>query len=150
MKNIKYKLICLLAFIAFSSCEPRIDLDEGQWGDNSELINVLLYVYDFQDHELQEFRETGELTPGVRKIQRGTGMSIDEDTATASVNLPAAYSLVDDAVVLAVQHNGTLVEPLNGSPTMGIPADLTGGSYIYRIHSADGNFTDWTITINQL
>ena len=149
MKNIKYKLICLLALIAFSSCEPRIDLDEGQWGNNSELLNIFLYVYDFQDHELQEFKETGQLTPGVRKVNRAAGVSINDD-GTASVNLPAAFSLVDDVVVIAVQHDGTRVEPLNGSPTMGLPADLTGGTYTYRIHSADGNHTDWTITINQL
>lgn len=150
MKNIKNKLFFLLTLVIFSSCEPRIDLDKGQWGDNSELINVLLYVYDFQDHELQEFRETGELTPGVRKVLRSTGVSIDEVNHTASVDLPANYSLVDDVVVIAVQHNGTLVEPLNGAPTMGLPADLTNGPYTYRIHSADGNFTDWVITINQL
>lgn len=150
MKNIKYKLVCLLAVIAFSSCEPRIDLDESQWGSHSELINVLLYVYDFQDHQLQEYIETGELTPGVRKIQRGTGVNIDIETQTASVNLPAAYSLTDDVVVIAVQHDGTLVEPLNGAPVMGLPADLSNGPYTYRIHSADDTFTDWTITINQL
>lgn len=150
MKNIKNQLFFLLALVAFSSCEPRVDLDYGQWGNNSELLNVLLYVYDFQDHELQEFRETGELTPGVRKVLRSTGLNIDVDNHTASVNLPAAFSLVDDVVVIAFQHNGTLVEPLDGAPTAGIPADLTNGPYAYRVHSADGNFTDWIITINQL
>lgn len=150
MKNIKYILFVFISVITLSSCEPRIDLDEGQWGNHSELINVLLYVYDFQDHELQEFRETGEITPGVRKIQRGTGVNIDLDAKTASVNLPSNFSLVDDVVALAVQHDGTLVEPLNGAPKMGLPADLTNGPYTYRVHSADGNFTDWTISINQL
>lgn len=150
MKNIKNKLFFLLTLVIFSSCEPRIDLDKGQWGDNSELINVLLYVYDFQDHELQEFRETGELTPGVRKVLRSTGASIDDVNHTASIDLPANYSLVDDVVVIAFQHNGTKVEPLNGAPTAGLPADLTNGPYTYRVHSADGNFTDWAITINQL
>ena len=57
MRNIKNKLLFLIAVVVFSSCDPRVDLDYGQWGDNSELINVLLYVYDFQDHELQEFRD---------------------------------------------------------------------------------------------
>lgn len=150
MKNIQNKLLFLLALVIFSSCEPRVDLDEGQWGNHSDLINVLIYVYQFQDHELQEFKETGELTPAVRKVQRGTDMSIDEENHTASVNLPAAYSLVNDVVVLAVQHDGTLVEPLNGAPTMGLPADFTSGPFTYRVHSADGNYTDWTITINQL
>lgn len=150
MKNIQNKLLFLLTLVIFSSCEPRIDLDEGQWGDHSDLINVLVYVYQFQDHELQEFQETGELTPAVRKIQRGTGMSIDIETHTASVNLPAAYSLVDDVVVLAVQHDGTLIEPLNGAPIMGVPGDFTNGPFTYRVHSADGNFADWVITINQL
>jgi hypothetical protein len=150
MKNIQNKLLFLLTLVIFSSCEPRVDLDEGQWGNHSELINVLLYVYQFQEHELQEFQETGELTTGVRKIQRGTGMSIDIENHTASVDLPAAYSLVDDVVVLAVQHDGTLVEPLNDAPVMGVPGDFTNGPYTYRVHSADGNFTDWVITINQL
>tara|TARA_R110002072_G_scaffold302929_1_gene489865 strand:+ start:2471 stop:2923 length:453 start_codon:yes stop_codon:yes gene_type:complete len=150
MRNIKNKLLFLIAVVVFSSCDPRVDLDYGQWGDNSELINVLLYVYDFQDHELQEFRETGELTPGVRKVLRSTGMVIDEDNHTASVNLPGSFSLVDDVVVIAFQHNGTKVEPLNGAPIAGLPADLTTGPYTYRIHSADGGFTDWVVTINQL
>lgn len=150
MKNIKNKLICVLAFIAFVSCDPRIDLDTSQWGDNSELVNVLLYVYEFEDHQLQEYIETGEVTPGVRKVLRSEGLSIDVDNGTASVDLSSGFSLVDDVVVIAVEHTGTRVEPLNGAPTMGLPADLTNGPYTYRIHSADGNFTDWTITINQL
>lgn len=147
MKNI---IFILFALVGLTSCEPRIDLDYGQWGDNSELINVLLFVYEFEEHELQEFRETGELTTGVRKVLRSTGMSIDTDNATASVDLPDGFSLVDDVVVIAFEHNGTLVEPLNGAPTAGLPADLTTGPYTYRVHSADGNFTDWVITINQL
>ncbi|WP_157757646.1 DUF5018-related domain-containing protein [Pseudalgibacter alginicilyticus] len=150
MKNIKNILFFLLTIVMFSSCEPRVELDRGQWGNNSDLINVLLYVYEFDEHELQEFYDTGELTPSVRKVQRGTGVNIDDINHTASIDLPAAYSLVDDVVVIAVQHHGTLVEPLNGAPTMGLPADLTGGSYTYRIHSADGNYTDWVITVNQL
>lgn len=150
MRTIKNKLFFLLALVIFSSCESRVDLDYGQWGNNSELINVLLYVYEFEDHELQEFHETGELTSGVRKVLRSTGMSIDTVNQTASVNLPAAYSLANDVVVIAFQHNGTKVVPLNDAPTAGLPADLTTGPYIYRIYSADGNHTDWTITINQL
>lgn len=150
MKNIKYKIVCLLVLAVFSSCEPRIDLDEGQWGNNSELINVLLYQYEFDERELQEFVETGELTPSVRKIVRSSNLSIDTDNGTASVNVNAGFPLNDFVYVMAVQHDGTLVEPLNGAPTLGLPADLTTGPYTYRIHSADGNFTDWTITINQL
>ena len=151
MKNIKNKLVvCILALVAFSSCDPRIEIDESQWGNNSELINVLLFVYEFEDHELQEFRETGELTPGVRKVVRSTNLTIDLVNGTATVDLAEGFSLVDDVVVLAVEHNGTNVVPMNNAPIMGLPADLTTGPYTYRINSLDGNFTDWTITINQL
>lgn len=150
MRHIKNKLFLLLAVVVFSSCEPRIDLDEGQWGNHSELSNVLLYVYDFQEYELQEYRETGELTPGVRKVLMGTNLNIDLEDHTASIDLPADNSLVDDVVAMAFIMDGTRVEPLNDAPTLGLPADFTNGPYTYRIHSADGNYTDWVVTVNQL
>ena len=42
-------------------------------------------------------------------------------------------------------HRALGMEPLNGAPETGVPANFSEGTYMYRVHSADGTTCDWRI-----
>ncbi|MCB4807841.1 hypothetical protein LG651_06225 [Tamlana sp. 62-3] len=99
--------------------------------------------------KLEEYYVDETTLTGTRRVVVSSGAAaVDEETHTVTVNLRAGETIT--GLAFLIYHYGTKVEPLNGAPTAGIIGDLSTGPYTYRVHSADGNFTDWTITVNQL
>jgi len=131
------------------SCEPRIELDLGQWGDKALITNVELFKLESNDAaELVEYHLNDELVTGVRKIVISQGLStIDNENHVATVKLKAGNSLTEAGIM--IYHSGTSIEPKQNAPKAGIVSDLSAGSFVYRVNSADGSYHDWIINITQ-
>lgn len=142
MKHIilKFGLLCLTA-VALFSCEPRIEFDEGQWGDTAFLLDVQVF-----ELEIDEDRIVAEGTvQAARRVLISNGSTIDDVNFTATVSLISGATLNEAGLIFF--HQAQRIEPLNGAPIAGVAADLTGGPYVYKVHSADGTTHDWTITL---
>lgn len=151
MKNIKIEFgLLFLILVALCSCEPRIEMDMEQWGDNSVINNVQLFKLETQDGvKLEEYYVDETTVTGTRRVVVSSGTAVvDEVDHTVVVTLKAGETLT--GLGFLIYHYGTKVEPLDGAPVAGIINDLSTGPYTYRVYSADGNYTDWTISITQL
>ena len=143
------KLIIFILLVTgiLTSCEPRIGLDNGQWGDHAFLTNVQLFKLDInEDFKLVEWYKNEDPMTGVRRIIISEGNAvIDNDNFTATVKLKAGESLVGAGLIF--YHYGTLIEPQGNAPKAGIANDLSARNFTYKVHSADGTQHDWTIII---
>lgn len=146
-RNIIYLLIIAFAGLLFS-CDPRIDFDEGQWGDTAFITNVNIFTLQADEHELQEYYENGTLTPAHRRLFVSSGNAvIDDVNFTATVTVPASQDITRAGIV--IYHQSVRVEPVGSSPIAGILADLSSKEFVYKLVSADGTTHDWTIKIVQ-
>jgi hypothetical protein len=146
MKNNILKLLILASVGILFSCQPRIELDEGQWGDTAFITNVNIFTLQMADHELQEYYENGELTPARRRLFISTGnAAIENENFTATVRVPATADLTRAGIV--IYHQSVRVEPVGDSPVAGILTDLSERQFVYTLVSADGTTHDWLINI---
>jgi hypothetical protein len=144
----KHITIVLFSVVAiFTSCEPRVELDLTQWGDQAFIIDADIFSQEVRtDFKLAEFYLDGTESTGVRRNLLNTGsIDINDDTFTVTFTVPAGTDLSNTGLLIA--HKSTKVEPLNGSPIPGTISDLSAGSFSYRLHSADGTTHDWKISI---
>lgn len=146
MKKINLIIMVFVAVGTLFSCEPRIDFDEGQWGDTAFITNVNIFTLQVTDQQLQEYYLSGALTPAVRRLFVSTGNAvIDNDNFTATVRVPVTVDLTRTGFV--IYHQSMRVEPVGNTPTAGIIADLSAREFVYKLVSADGTTHDWTIRI---
>ncbi|WP_372949749.1 DUF5018-related domain-containing protein [Mariniphaga sp.] len=146
-KNILYLVVLMFAGLLFS-CEPRIDFDEGQWGDTAFITNVGIFTLQVDEHQLQEYYENGTLTPARRRLFISTGnATIDNENFIATVTVPANQDITRAGIVIF--HQSVRVEPVGSSPVAGIITDLSAKEFVYKLVSADGTTHDWTIEIVQ-
>jgi hypothetical protein len=144
-KKIAYFLSILFAFF-LASCEPRIELDLAQWGDQAFLKNVQIFTLQVDNHQLQEYYTSQALTPAVRRLVASTGNAvIDPTTFTATVKVPVAVDLTRVGIIF--YHVAEKIEPLNGAPKAGIIADFSAKNFTYKLTSADGTNHDWKILL---
>jgi len=136
-------IVCLL----FTGCiKPRIDLDLRQFGDHAYMSRVEIFRLDTTEEQLQEYHETGELTPSVKEVFVDRGTVIDSSAATAVCTVAPNTDLTN--VGIAFISTAQKIEPLGGAPVPGHLSDFSkGGPYVYRLTSADGTKRDWTVTI---
>lgn len=146
-KNIIYLVILMFGGILYS-CEPRIDFDDGQWGDTAFITNVNIFSLNVDEHELQEYYTNEELTPARQRIFISSGnATIDEENFIATVTVPQDRDLTRAGIV--IYHESMRVEPVGDSPVAGIITDLSAKEFVYKLVSADGTTHDWTILIVQ-
>lgn len=147
MKNIIILVFAIVVIL--SSCEPRIDLDAGQWDDKAYLTNVQIFNLDIdEDAKLVEWHNNDDPMTGVRRIIISNGNAvIDKNNFTATVKLKAGESLIGSGFIF--YHYGTLIEPQGDAPRAGIPNDLSSKNFTYKVHSADGSQHDWTVVIEE-
>lgn len=144
MKNyIKILAVLSITVSMLFSCQPRIDLDKGQWGDNAVITDVLLFRLLEQEHQLQEYYENDQTTTGIQRQFLPATSVIDEGAATVTVSVPGTIDLTN--VGLIIRHKAARIEPQGASPRAGFLDDFSGGPYTYRVVSADGTTRDWTI-----
>ena len=145
MKNIR--ILAFATIVIISACEPRIDLDAGQWGDKAILTNVQIFKLEInEDAKLVEWHDNDDPMTGVRRMIISVGTAaIDKDNFTATVTVKAGEDLAGTGFIF--YHYGTLIEPQGDAPKGGIPGDLSARTFTYRVHSADGSQHDWTVII---
>jgi hypothetical protein len=142
-----YLIIMVFAGILFS-CQPRIDFDEGQWGDTAFITNVNIFTLQVDEHQLQEYYESGVLTPARRRLIISTGnATIDNENFIATITVPAGRDITRAGIVIF--HQCMYIEPVANTPVAGIIADLSTKEFVYKLFSADGTTRNWTIKINQ-
>lgn len=146
MINIKSILFSLVVLMAVA-CNPRVSLDEGQWGDKAYITNVQIFSNEEKnDFHLAEFYENGQNTTGVRRILLdGTKVSIDNEMFTVKITIPEGNDLSNAGFL--VSHSSKLVEPVEGSPVCGTLVNLNKEQYKYKLYSADGTTRVWTIVL---
>lgn len=149
MKKYIKIILAVIVLVGTASCEPRVDLDYGQWGDKAFITNVQLFAQEIKDDfQLAEYYEEGQTTTGVRRVlMTGTSLNIDNDNFTVVITIPPGNDLSKAGILIT--HSSTLVEPLGSAPVAGTISDLSSRSFGYRLHSADGTMHDWTITIQE-
>ncbi len=150
MKNIKLKFgFIFLLLASLYSCEPRIEMDMAQWGDQAFITNVQLFKLETKDgNKLEEYYVDETTVTGTRQITVSTGTAVVDNTNfTVTVKLKATETYT--GIGLLIYHYGTKVEPLDGAPVAGIINDLSAASFKYRVYSADGTTHDWTIIITK-
>ncbi|WP_375585829.1 DUF5018-related domain-containing protein [Cyclobacterium xiamenense] len=148
MKKQSMLLYILVLAGILSSCEPRIDFDEAQWGDTAFITNVNVFTLQVAEHELQEFYESGELTPARRRLILSTGNAeIENENFTATVRVPASADLTRAGII--INHQSMRVEPVGDTPVAGIISDLSEKNFVYKLVSADGTTHDWLVRIVQ-
>jgi hypothetical protein len=148
MKSI-YKSISLLFMVTlFFSCAPRIELDEGQWGDHAFLTDVRLFIYNEEEHSLEEAElgDGSELVTGVQRVFLSTSSVVDDEAAVVDVTVPANTDLTQVGIIF--RHTAKMIEPLNGAPVAGYIDDFSNSPYTYRVTSADGTVRDWIVYIS--
>ncbi|GAB3651569.1 hypothetical protein GCM10028791_20520 [Echinicola sediminis] len=144
----KYIIIFVALLVGgLISCDPRIDMDMAQWGDQAFIQNVQIFQHELRDDfHLAEYYSDDQETTGVRRvIVSGTSLEIDNENFIATITVPSLDALTEAGFLIT--HRSQLVEPLNGAPKGGVISDLSFGSFVYRLHSADGTTHDWTINI---
>ncbi len=149
-RNISMKSgLLILILVVLSACEPRIEMDMSQWGDNAFINNVQVFKLETKDGvKLEEYYVDETTVTGTRRVVISEGnAAIDKENYTVTVTLGAGESF--EHIGLLIYHYGTKVEPLNDAPIAGIINDLSAGSFTYRVHSADGTVHDWLINIVQ-
>ncbi|MFV0592041.1 MAG: DUF5018-related domain-containing protein [Draconibacterium sp.] len=146
MKSI-YRIISLFFIsVLIFSCSPRIDLDEGQWGDQAFLTDVKLFIYSEEDHSLEEAENGGDNVTGIQRKFLSTTSVVDNDAAMVNITVPNGTDLTNVGIIF--RHTAKIIEPLNGAPVAGYIDDFSNSPYSYRVISADGTERDWTIVIN--
>lgn len=148
MKNIG---LCIISFILFVACEPRIKMDLEQWGDHAYIDNVEVIKLDTDEEaKLQEYyqNETPMEVTGIRNVVVSVGTAvIDSVSYVAKVKVKKDVDLKYAGV--RIYHKCVLVEPVNGTPKAGIVTDLSEKELVYRLNSADGSRHDWKIIIEK-
>jgi hypothetical protein len=136
-----FLLLAIIAIIALS-CEPRIDFDDGQWGIHADITSgAYFFVWTTEDIQLND------MVTGTKKTSVTESSTVDLDALKNTVKIKADYDI--SKMAMYIYHNGSNIEPLNGAPTPGVISDYSAKKYVYRIHSTNGEYKDWTIIIEQ-
>ena len=140
----RYQGFLLLAIIAITalSCEPRIDFDDGQWGIHADITSgAFFFVWTTEDIQLND------MATGTKRTSVTESSTVDLDAMKNTVKIKPDYDI--SKMAMYIYHNGSKIEPLNGAPTPGVISDYSAKEYVYRVHSANGEYKDWTIIIEQ-
>lgn len=138
--------ISVFSSMLLNSCEPRISFDEGQWGDHAFIEDVLLFKLEEEEHQLQEYYESGQTTTGIRRQFLNSSTEIDNEAANITINVPPETDMTNIGIV--IRHTGVMIRPMNNAPVPGYLDDFSNGPYTYEVVSTDGSTRDYTITFD--
>lgn len=148
MKKIINSLLALISIFIFSSCMNQ-GLDDLPTYSEAEISNIKF-----------EYRWWDETNKKMRVQELTTNRSIDKDNAQIDCKLTVPP--VNNTFKSEIREKVTLsnlvasvdistaarVQPVNGSPTLGIPADYSKKKMSYKVTAADGKTVKvWEITI---
>ncbi|WP_454879800.1 DUF5018-related domain-containing protein [Sphingobacterium detergens] len=145
MKHSKLFMLamCLILTGVTSCLKPRVELDQGAWGDNAFITNAVLFEY------VEVTNDLGYDTPvtGYQSKNIGTTSNVvDRDNATITIIAQKGTNLTK--VGVRFSHYGTKIEPLDGAPVAGVISDFSKGYFKYKVYSADGTIREWKLMIS--
>ncbi len=89
-----------------------------------------------------------------------TNSVVSNDTVKISISVPAPSSTFPEAerpkvslsniVAYCNISTAAKMEPVSGSPRLGVPADFTNGPFKYKVTAADGSSKIWTVVVAPL
>ncbi|MCT4643690.1 MAG: hypothetical protein N4A74_01790, partial [Carboxylicivirga sp.] len=79
----KEYIIFIIAMVAFVACEPRIDLDKGQWDMEAEITDVFVYTLEQSEITLPD----GSKVMGTTKVTVSSAYDVDSENATITITL---------------------------------------------------------------
>lgn len=147
-KSIVFLFVILVTLI---SCEPRVEMDMAQWGDQAFITNVEVLKLDIDDQaKLQEYYQSQTLltVTGARILIISSGSAVvNNDAFTVKVKINPAELVNLSNAGIRIYHKGSLVEPVGSTPKAGVVADLSSKKLVYRVYSPDGSKHDWNIIL---
>ncbi|MDL2255102.1 DUF5018 domain-containing protein [Parabacteroides sp. OttesenSCG-928-K15] len=149
MKKILSIGFLLFAVICFSSC-LKAGLDDLPVYEEAEVSNVRF-----------EYRWWDEAAKRLRVVTITTAKEFNGSTVTCTLTLPNANNTFTQAIRDQVSLSNIVcsldistaarVEPVNGAPQLGTPADFSSRDFSYLVTAADGKTKkEWTIKIAEL
>lgn len=154
MKKIIFLLMIMT--VSLSSC-LKSDLEDVESSTNCELSNV-----EFEYRWTKDIVDSNGNPTGVSELQYkklDVAKNIDKDNNKIILKLTVPKSSgnftseirdkvsLENIVGMFTVSLASTVQPLGNAPKLGIPGDFSQKSYMYRIKSAAGNYTDWMIEI---
>ncbi len=149
MKFIKIILAMLVMALSFNSCLEHDLEDLPTYEGNDITAGYAWYRYLGED----KINASGEYQVIQKQLQR-TAQAIDTDAATCNLSfkVPTNFSEKEknnvnlNNIVVAVQiSSAAVMTPVDGAPTLGVPADWTS-PHKYAVKAANGDTKIWTIT----
>ena len=140
-----YSLLAILLTTAcFTSCiKPRVELNEGAWGDQAYITSVVLFRYDSVTNQLGY----DQPVTGYQNVAVTTTTNLI-DRPTATMTIVASRGTMLNRIGVRFSHFAQKIEPLNGAPPAGVISDFSKGPYIYKVISSDGTTRDWKLDIS--
>ncbi|MCT4591262.1 MAG: hypothetical protein N4A71_25815 [Carboxylicivirga sp.] len=137
----KEYIIFIIAMVAFVACEPRIDLDKGQWDMEAEITDVFVYTLEQSEITLPD----GSKVMGTTKVTVSSAYDVDSENATITITLKDGTERSQLSAYF--YHTGKAIEPLDNSPKLGELADWSSDTYKYRVVTEGKLYKDWVVTI---
>lgn len=137
-----FSLFILLSTLV-SCLKPRVELDEGAYGDQAIITTALLYNYIEVTNELGY----GEPVTGYKYTPISTPSNI-VNAENATITLVTSKGTDLSKIAIRFTHKGTKIEPLEGAPVAGVVSDFSKGYFKYNVYSADGTVREWKVTIS--
>ncbi|QQD12968.1 DUF5018-related domain-containing protein [Sphingobacterium sp. UDSM-2020] len=144
----KYIKVCvfsffLLHFSLVSCLKPRVELDEGTYGDKAFITTAVLFNYIEVTNELGY----GEPVTGYKYNAIPTSSNI-VNPENATITIIAVKGTDLSKMAIRFTHYGTKIEPLEGAPVAGVVSDFSKGYFKYQVYSADGTTREWKVLIS--
>lgn len=134
----------MLTLLSLCSClKPRVELDQGAWGDKAFIATTVLFEYVEVTNELGY----GEPVTGYQSKGVATASNVvDRENATITIVAKKGTDLTK--IGIRFSHYGTKIEPLEGAPIAGVISDFSKGYFKYKVYSADGTTREWKLMIS--
>lgn len=152
MKILKMLLALVTVSLCLTSCLEH-GLDELDTYEGNDITAGNAY-YRYIDEASEEMPVSGQHKVRQKQLRR-TSQAIDNEAATCTLafSVPTNFT---EAEREAVQLNNIVVtldistaavmQPVSGSPQLGVPADWTQ-PHQYSVKAADGKTKIWTVTV---
>ncbi len=151
MRYVKIFFALLVVALSFTSClESGLeDIDTYEGNDITAGFAYYRYIDDSSTLPV-----SGESAVKQKQLTRRS-QTIDTDAATCNLvfAVPANFTATEKAnvsasslVVITQISSAAVIEPVDGAPRLGVPADWTT-SHKYKVTAANGTSKIWTITV---
>lgn len=141
--NILKVFFLLILLSSLVSClKPRIELDEGAYGDKAVITNAVLFKYVEVTNDLGY----GQPVTGYQNVGITTASNV-VNPENATITIVAAKGTDMTKMGIRFNHYAKKIEPLEGSPVAGVISDFSKGYFKYKLYSADGTTREWKVMI---